>query len=334
MNAKQNDSDLRALVSRIRVMTPCCISGMERLNQWLSAAQAGDYPCGLLLGEAGTGKTELLGMFCKKYPAQRNEDGVVRPLLFLETPHRPTAITMLEAILKALGDPDPEKGKRTSKMHRVSVLFREQQVKLVLLDDLQHMVDKNQNLVLYDVSECMKELTIVNHIGFIGSGLPDAKRVIQSNEQLARRNYASIHTPRFDWLDKGSKKAFVGTLKAFQARMDMFELPSLGSEELALRMYLATGGLIDYVAKILKAAVWDALDSNRRKICLRDLELARDKAIFEASTLGPNPFAAKFPINSDLATKISEAKKINQRVPRPVSKRSAAARNALAQIGL
>lgn len=334
MKGSDDGQELRGLVDRIRVMTPHFQSGMFKLDQWMSCANAGSYVCGLTLGESGTGKTVLLKMFEAKHPPTRDAEGILRPVVFVETPHHPTAIAVLETILKALGDPRPEKGSRTQKMVRLETLLSEQKVRLLLLDDLQHMVDKNQNLVLYDTAECLKEIIINNPVGIIGSGLVDALLVVKSNEQLKRRHVAPFHMPRFDWLDDESREVFVAVLGAFHARLSMFELPRLDGIEMALRMYLATGGLIDFIAKILKQAVWNALDKGTREIALHDLEAARNDALFEVGDLKGNPFDKKFDLKKDLEEKLAVAKKINQRVPRPVSKRSVIARGHLAQIGL
>lgn len=330
-----DDAELRGLVARIRVLTPHCKYGLDKLSQWMSVARAGVFVCGLILGESGTGKTELLRTFAAKYPPRRNGEGMQRPIVFVEMPHHPAAIAMLEAMLKALGDPRPEKGSRTGKMNRLETLLREQGVQLILLDDLQHMVDKNQNLVLYDAAECLKEISINNHVGIIGSGLADAKLVVKSNEQLKRRYVAPVEISRFDWEDDDSQDIFVAVLKEFETRLPMFELPRLGGSEMSLRMYLATGGLIDFVAKILQQAVWNALDSGTRKIALGDLAIARNEALFEVESLSENPFDKKLNLEKDLEKKFAAAKRINQRVMRPVSKRSVIASGRhLKNIGL
>jgi Bacterial TniB protein len=333
---RPNDiEELRGLVGRIRVMTPNFESGMSKLNQWMSGAKAGSYVCSLILGESGTGKTVLLEMFAAKHPAARDGDGIVRPVMFVETPHHPTVIAVLEAMLRALGDPRPEKGSRTQKMVRLEKLLAEQGVKLILLDDLQHMVDKNQNVVLYDSAECLKEIMVNNRVGIIGSGLVDSELVVKSNEQLKRRFVAPFRVPRFDWSDADSQDVFLGVLREFRAQLSMFELPRLEGDEMSLRMYLATGGLIDFVAKILRQAIWNALDKGTRRIAMPDLGAARNDALFEVESLSDNPFDANFNLRKNgLAEKLASAKKINQRVARPVSKRSAIARGHLAQIGL
>lgn len=318
------DLDLRSLVNNIRIYTPDFRAGMAALIQWMLATLSGVQVCSLIIGESGTGKTELLKMFVAQHRAQRDQNGIIRPIVLVFTPTSPTAIGLLEAILEALGDPRPGKGTRTEKMRRVVKALKDQKVLMLLLDDVQHCLDKNNGMVLYDASECLKELINTTSVSIIGAGLEEAKNVVDSNEQSKRRHRAPFRIRRFDWSDPESQNAFVALLAAFQKHLHAFDMPKLASPSVALRMYLASGGLVDFVAKILSQAIWDALDCKRREIALTDLGMAWLKALHEAERLGPNPFDAHFNLKEKhLEEKLRLAKLINQHVARPVSKRSA-----------
>lgn len=333
MKKSLSEGELRGLVNSIWIETPYCARILSRLHQLLSASQVGVQVCSLLVGESGTGKTELIKTFQHQHPPKRTKEGVVRPLLFVEVPHHPTAISILEVLLQGLGDPRPSAGSRSQKMMRLQTLLAEQMVAMAILDDLQHMVDKNQQLVLYDASECLKEIMISSRVSILGSGLEDAAKVVMSNEQLKRRHVACMSLPRFDWEDQESQDIFLGVLQEFQRSLSMFQLPRLASGEVGLRMYLASGGLIDFVAKILREAIWNALNAKSWSIRLDDLAEARETALFDVEPLQGNPLRSSFPLRrSKLSELIAHAKKINQRVVRPISKRSV--KGHLAQIGL
>ena len=333
MKLPMTDERLRGLVSGIWIETPYCTQIIFRLHQWLSASRAGVRVSGLLVGESGTGKSELLKTFLKLHPETRTKEGISRPVLFVEVPHHPTAISILEAILNRLDDPHPYAGSRSKKMARLHKLIAEQGVVMTILDDLQHMVDKNQQFVLYDASECLKEIMISSPISIIGSGLEDAAKVIKSNEQLKRRYAAGMHLPRFDWFETESQDIFLGVLQAFRRTLSMFQMPNLASADVGLRMYLSSGGLMDFVAKILQQAVWNALDAKTWKISLDDLADARDLALFDTEPLEVNPLRSEFTMRRNKVDElVKQAKKINQRVVRPIPKR--AMRGCLDQIGL
>jgi len=320
----QEDLDLRSLVNNIRIYTPDFRAGMAALTQWMLATLSGVQVCSLIIGESGTGKTELLKMFVAQHRAQRDQNGIIRPIVLVLTPTSLTAIGLLEAILEALGDPRPGKGTRPEKMRRVVKALKDQKVLMLLLDDVQHCLDKNSGLVIYDASECLKELINKTSVSLIGAGLEEAKDVVDSNEQSTKRHRAPVRIRRFDWADRESQNAFVALLAAFQKHLHMFDLPKLTSPSVALRMYLASGGLVDFVAKILSQAIWDALDCKRRVVALTDLGTAWLKSLHKAERLGNNPFDKAFNLKEEhLNEQIRFAKLINQHVVRPVSKRRA-----------
>lgn len=334
MRSKFNDLELRRLVNYTRVETPDFVAGMSSLTQWLLATLSGVKLCALIIGEAGTGKTELLRSFVFRHASKRDQNGLNNKVVLVNIPTSPTAIAILQAILEALGDPRPAKGSRKDKMRRVVKALKDQSVMMLLLDDVQHCLDKNSGLVIYDASECLKELTNESSVSIIGAGLEDSKKVIKSNEQSKRRHLGSVYLRRFDWADAESQNSFVALLRAFEERLEMFELPALSSARFSLRMYLASGGLIDFVAKVLSQVVWDALDRKSRTIRLCDFETGWLKALFDAENLGDNPFRASFNLSTNLEEKIRIAKLINEHVVPPVSKRNAKASAMLAAVGM
>lgn len=335
MTTKRDEQQLRACVEKIRVRTPGWRLVETRFHQWMQAAMSGVQIVALVVGESGTGKSEILKHLLRQLPHTLTAEGIVRPLVLVEVPHHATSISLLKAILMALGDPVPEKGDREDKLRRLKKLLQEQSVRFIFLDDLQHLVDKGQDIVLYDAAECLKEIMIGTKVSIVAAGLEDAKKVVDSNEQLKRRNRARVEVNRFDWANEESREEFVGLLAQFQKHLQEFELPNLSSREMAFRMYLASGGLVDFVSSILMQAIWNALDAKRWKISIRDLAKARDEALWDDGQLGKNPFSDDFSVRKcDLESQISAARRINARVARPVSKRSQRAKKHLARVGL
>jgi ABC-type transporter Mla maintaining outer membrane lipid asymmetry ATPase subunit MlaF len=50
---------------------------MAALIQWMLATLSGVQVCSLIIGESGTGKTELLKMFVAQHRAQRDQNGII-----------------------------------------------------------------------------------------------------------------------------------------------------------------------------------------------------------------------------------------------------------------
>lgn len=323
---------MRALVNKTRVTTDDCKYGLEMFGSWFLATISGVPVCALIVGESGTGKSTLIEMLLSRFKSVRDEYGVKRIAIAIKVPEWPTPISLLEALLEALGDPRPEKGTRPAKMRRLVKAIKDQGVLFIFLDELQHFVDRNQDRVLYDAADCLKKILIETNISIVAAGLPYSRMVIDSNEQLTRRFVVPVPMQRYDWLNLESRGQFIGLLAGFEGALAAFDMPAISSEQMALRMYLASGGLVDHVAKILAHALNQAIDKGSKKVSMANLARARDVALWDTSSPFGNPFAPKYALDKELEEKIRLAKRINQPVARPAKK--GRSRSRLTSIGM
>ncbi len=325
--------DSRRIVNDIVIQHDSFHQMLMRMEGLWRDAQARLPVIAPFIGETGTGKTTAIKAFDMQHAAERIPDGLVIPVLVIQTPSKPTPRNLGERILRALGDPRPTAGSAANKLDRIVTNLGGSQVRMIILDDMQHFVDKRQQTALFEASDYLKELLISYDVVLLCFGLPGCELVIQSNEQLVTRSKAVFELRRFDWMNSGSREQFVAVLAAFQRSIEAFDLPDLVSPELSIRMFLATGGLIRYVARVLSKAVSNAIDGGTTKIRLRDLASAWSEEIVGANTKYPNPFDRSF-VLADLPSKIARAKTIGQRVERPQSARKRKPSVALAEIGL
>ncbi len=109
--------------------------------------------------------------------------------------------------------------------------------------------------------------------------------------------------PRFEWKNDEHREEYVGILGAFQESIGKhFDVPGLDTAEMAFRCYCGTGGLIGYLTKFLRQAVWNAIDQHRKSIALEDLAHAHDQAVWSRDGLSDiaSPFSRSFyPLPSD-----------------------------------
>ena len=304
----RQDAVLR--VASTFVHTPDCNEATKSFDLLMALGALAGGLCLLICGESGVGKSTLVKWLIRNLKSNRNKDGVSRPAIYIEIPTAPTAIGVFETMLEALGDPKPSQGTRTVKKRRVIKMLREQNVKLLVLDDLQHIVDRQSDRILFDASEAIKEILIEYPISTLCAGLADAERVVLSNEQLSRRHMATQRLERFNWKVAKSRRAFVGVLLAFQQSMEIYELPDLKDESVALRFYLATGGIMDFVFKLFLFSAQIAAENNLDGVRLATFQEAWERA-FLHSNGGENSFQPNFDLERDKDAKIERAMKIN-----------------------
>jgi hypothetical protein len=215
------------------------------------------------------------------------------PILNILVPSLPTVKGLAGLILEALGATDWEKGVEVARTARVKLLMKECGVMALFLDEFHHFYDKTTQKVQHHVADWLKNLVSLTKVVLLVSGLPSLQVVIDQNEQLKGRFNAPVYMPRFDWLKEDQRNEWIDILGAFDEGLRLkFDLPALDGDDMALRMYCATGGLMGYLTKILRQAVWNAVDAGKKVISMQDIELAYAQAIWSLERLShlPNPF--------------------------------------------
>ena len=178
---------------------------------------------------------------------------------------------------------------------RLIVLLKKVGTTMIIIDEFQHFYDKASHKIQHHVADWLKTLVDRARIALVVAGLPSCMSVISQNEQLSGRFTGAIRMPRFDWQKEDERGQFASILEAFQEMLPEYQFPDLASDEMAFRFYCATGGLVGYIAKILRQAIWDALFNNRTVVDLSHLAEAYDEAVWQRSSFDSiNPFSPAF----------------------------------------
>jgi hypothetical protein len=217
---------------------------------------------------------------------------------------------LVEVMLRALNDPKFDKGTEQARTGRLETLMRGAGTRMVMIDEFQHFYDKGSHRVMHHVADWLKIIVDDTKVALVVAGLPSCSAVLDQNEQLAGRFLCPIRMPRFDWKIDAHREEFVGILGAFHESLAQnFELPAFDSYDMAFRCYCGTGGLIGYLTKFLRQAVWNAIDESRTRITLEHLVQAHDQSVWSRDGLSDvaSPFRRGFTAipSEDLLTKIS-----------------------------
>lgn len=297
--AKTTSQDLSIhsnILSRVRIPHPAYDLALEELQHCYDSVGETDFPqCLHLVGPSRAGKTCVVKEFLKKYPPVRKDDGVYMPVVYAEIPPTGTIVGVMENLLYALGDPHWSRGSNSNKLARVKEGLQKCGCRMVVLDELQHLADKGQNLRLKQTRDWLKAMVGSNEWALVVCGLDTSRVVITQDKQLKARFDAPIEIPRFEWTDDVLYTQFLGVLGGFQDGLAPFSFPDMQDEAVALRFYLASGGLIGLVVKLLQRAIKNAIKDNRTAIGLPELEVAFRRAINFSANIPVNqgPFTSK-----------------------------------------
>ncbi|MBD9471251.1 TniB family NTP-binding protein [Pseudoxanthomonas sp. PXM01] len=281
------------IVKNLCIATPS-YSGIQReLRRTLRETASTSTPaCKHFVGYSRTGKSFAFREFESGYPAERTDQGLRKEVIYVQAPVRGTIKGLMEALLRALGDPLWMVGTYSNMLARLLTLLEEAQTKMIILDEFQHLIDKGQRALLAGTTDWLKALVEPNTFSLICVGLPSSKELIFRSEQLSNRFDPTIEVPVYDWTNPHSQKVFRSILHAIQEKLAPFELPQLSNPDMALRMYLATGGRIGLLSKLLDRAAKNAIWDNRTAIRVQDLHDAFTTAIWyaEKSPIQQGPF--------------------------------------------
>jgi len=303
-----NWKELRSTMNQILIHHESFDYALNMVRQCFAGADAGSGPVGLSITcAARSGKSEVAIQFRAEYPESRDEGGRRIPVLYYKVPSKPTVKGLAEGLLQALGDPKSDRGTEIAKTRRLKLLLREVGTLLLILDEFQHFVDKTSERIQMEAADWLKVLIDDTGINLVVIGLPYGLQVIRQNEQLRGRFLSNVEIKRFDWKDNDERKEFIRVITKLHQELSAFDIPVLHTDEMAFRIYCASGGLMGYIVKILRQAIWNAADRKTTRITLEDLEIAYLQTVGVGRFDGQNPFAVGFMATNHDAL-VSEAK--------------------------
>lgn len=285
---RATDMSLEDKKLHVRSAYICPPAHQKLLEKMEECCRSSSYPeptCMLVMGESGAGKTTLAKQCLARHPATRVDDDAIIPGLFVTIPARATFHSLAQKMLFALHDPAVLIGSTHVKTIRLLALLHDCQVKLLVLDEGNHLYDKDGGKVMANTTDWIKTLILDARIGTIVLGLPKTESLIAQNEQLSRR-FAERHT-LLPFEDGPEFRHFLGCLEA-----DLpFRDPSfLGGDEMAIRIHEASDGTIGYIMRLVREAAITAIDEGVECITLELLADAFDAYIANDKPKKKNPF--------------------------------------------
>ena len=233
----------------------------------------------LLRGDTGSGKSTIIQRFLDLNPPQRTRDGTVMPVAVVEIPPAPTLRAVVDAIYGSLGY-------RAESALSAEAIVKDLMGKIdllgvsaMLLDESHHILASRQAA---DVTEFLKSL--LNRLGcsMIFAGLNELE-ALRGSSQLNRRLYPDIVLRPYNFSNTAERLEFMAFLASIERHAIKLSEPSgLADQDMARRLYAASGGLIGIVTKYLSHAL---LLAQLRGLNRIDLDLLAE---IDASWSGTN----------------------------------------------
>ncbi|GLX70801.1 TniB family NTP-binding protein [Paenibacillus glycanilyticus] len=241
--------------------------------------------CMCIFGDSGTGKTTVLEYYRDKFPRRKEEERDIIPVLLVELPSGAKPKDVASKILFSMKDPLFDIGTEKTMKARIFHLVEKCDVKLLVLDEFQHVNDSENKRVKSNVADWIKGLVNEIKIPVILSGIPTAESLLKINEQLDTRftNRQRFSTFSYD-------KSFRGFLKTVDEKLPFPVRSQLASPELSQKLFYASAGNLRVLMRTIERAVCEAVAADREHVAEDDLFVAFSQIDLSSRPHVVNPF--------------------------------------------
>lgn len=241
------------------------------------------------VGDPGTGKSWLLKRFAADYPRVEETTITRVPVLLVNVPAKCSLKRLPGAILEGLGSPLWNVGSEEQRSHQLEKLIKACGVRLVILNEGNHLVDRGQEKSHYLIADWIKLTSERTGVPFAIAGIPRVKVLLDVNEQLSDR-VREVFTVEPFGVDARCNNKMITALQAFDVMLNGIDRIKFDDEENARRFAFATAGRLRRIRRILVEAVWAAEAMPKPRIDLPLLAKVFREHIFKGAPDSRNPF--------------------------------------------
>lgn len=237
----------------------------------------------LLLGGSGSGKSTIIQRTLDLNLPESGEDGIVMPVAVAEVPPAPTLRGVVDAIYSALGY-------RAERALSAEDIIKDLVGKAELLGTAVLLLDESHHILASREADKVTEFlkSLLNRLGcsMVFAGLEELT-ALRDSLQLSRRLFPDVVLRPYRFTNTVERLEFMSFLAAVERNaLKLSQRSDLSSQNVARRLYAASGGLIGIVVKYLSHAV---LLANLRGLDRIDLPLlAEIDASWTGRTVAPD----------------------------------------------
>lgn len=267
---------------------------LEAIEEAHGSFGSGDRPINLRIeGVSGVGKSTAFKIYAGRHPRRKDSTGTVVPVLLVSIPAQPTTKVLYTDMLRALGANDPGWGTADHQRARLLMLCKACGVELILMDELQHFIDRGTARTHGAVADALKSLLDELDIPCVLGGAPRGRKLFALNNQLRNRFTRTVSLRPFDGTTEVGLAELLGFVAALIDAFDEDIKDFLLQPQIAQRLFFATDGLPRLIA--------DFLIEFRREVAKPakepDLDTAFtvfQKVIWPRAPIDRNPFSTLF----------------------------------------
>jgi hypothetical protein len=249
----------------------------------------------LVIGETGSGKSHLAEEITRRFKhlSVETEDRTYVPTVLIDAVDTFNSKDFARKVLRALNDPFSERTRAATLSERAHHLFNELQTRVVMIDNFHEIPEKRGNKSVGHICSWIRDLSKAVPALIVLLGNQNSVPVLEMDPQLRRRCSHRSQLPYFNSSSPKNFLEFAKVVRKLDACLPLAESSDLTSDSTLGPLLSATGGIFDYLVKILDEAMRIAVKDQREHIVRGDLEKAFFYRIGSAYAC-PNPFDGEF----------------------------------------
>lgn len=273
------------------------IREVDSCASFTSQVSPGTPQCLAIIGESGVGKTTFVQSWIQTATQRLGlslAEPQVLPYVYFALPSPASSKGILASCLSALDDPHPAQGGEWTMMERLVKAFRASSVRLLIVDELQHLLNQDTGRVRHACVELLEHIIKQTKIPavFLGSQW-ETEAILRVSPHLERLVGAPRILRPFEW-DPNRPE----TLLEFRALMRAidhnlpFDPSGLEEEEMAYCFFLSSDGILGWVMQLITYAAREAIAMQAATLS-RSLFAAAYEACIAHTAMGvgkTNPF--------------------------------------------
>jgi hypothetical protein len=247
----------------------------------------------MIVGPSGTGKSSVLTAIGQR-PEFRDEfggpDGDVRPIVRFDVPDLPTPKEVVREICGKLHSPAPKAWTRGQVSRHLHKLFRDIGLRYLQMDEAHVFV---QNLTARQIvvnARFLKFMLVSCRVPILLAGEEPLEELLR-HKALERRMQAPIRLGPYLWGSMDEVQEWMALAGSLAGYLGFEESSVCGDVDLAMRLYLDTGGIIGLLAKRITEAGRLARNASAADLEKAHFSMAWRRWTRQRDAIARDPFA-------------------------------------------
>lgn len=252
----------------------------DSISQWHrpmgsnGIAEVGEL--GLLLGDSGNGKSDMMKSFYRNTVVPPDGDRMRFPVIYIEVLSGWKAGAFATALLKATGRKLSSKRVNADQLGESAVeRLMEYETSFIIVDDAHFLFHQKR---YYDENySLLKSIVDKQFANVLLCGIPHLQDIVMADFQLGRRTGFRADLPKFDAATEG--KLYQAFLFGVDERLPFQKESGLSKPAMVERLHHASGGSVGITMTIIKRAARLALTAKSACLMEHHVRLAIEQVL-------------------------------------------------------